>query len=258
MGRGVGWSLANVQFVRDGMAGGANLSLLARSRGWSYSSLEKLVRRIRHGESATRKQRASRVHADVVDRMEEDIQTNPRQSWSDLAVKYECSHNMIRRKLPDRGFHTYKRCKTLKCKTVHHEIPCLCQHHVCSHGFRHARGRGAQSQLGFHTKNWRSDAANWPPAAALFAPGFVANSPDLNPLDYHVWAAWQNEVNKVLKEPFAGQAKNEMEMEAAVSTAWTQVDQNAVKRSIASWPKRLLLCIEKEGGIRPRDARVVD
>ena len=59
---------------------------------------------------------------------------------------------------------------------------------------------------------------------------------------------WQNEVNKVLTERFAGQAKNEMEMKAAVYTAWTQVDQNAVKRSIASWPKRLLLCNEKEGG----------
>ena len=62
MGRGVGWSLADVQFVRDG-AGGANLSLLARSRGWSYSSLEKLVRRTKHGESGTRKPRASRVLA---------------------------------------------------------------------------------------------------------------------------------------------------------------------------------------------------
>ena len=35
MGRGVDWSRADVQFVRDGMAGGANLSLLARSRGWA-------------------------------------------------------------------------------------------------------------------------------------------------------------------------------------------------------------------------------
>ena len=34
------------------------------------------------------------------------------------------------------------------------------------------------------------------------------------------WAAWQNDVNKVLKESFAGQAKNEMEMKAAVYTAW--------------------------------------
>ena len=102
MGRGADWSLADVQVVRDGMAG-ANLSLLARSRGWSYSSLEKLVRRIKHGESSTRKQRASRVHADVVDRMEEDIQTNPRQSWADLAVKYERSRHTVRRKLSDRG-----------------------------------------------------------------------------------------------------------------------------------------------------------
>ena len=95
MGRGVAWSLAGVQFVRDGMAGGANLSLLVRSRGWSYSSDEKLVRRIKHGESGTRKQRASRVHADIVDRMEEDMQTNLRQSWADLAVKYECSRDTV-------------------------------------------------------------------------------------------------------------------------------------------------------------------
>ena len=78
------------------------------------------MRRIKHGEPGTRKQRASRVHADIVDR-KEDIRTNPRQSWTDLVVKYECSRNTIRRKLSDRGFHTYKRCKTLKCKTVHHE-----------------------------------------------------------------------------------------------------------------------------------------
>ena len=107
MGRGADWSLADVQFVRDGMAGGANLSLLARSLDWSYSSLEKLVRRIKHGESGTRKQRASRVHADVVDRREEDSQANPRQSWADLAVKYECSRYTIRRKLSFRtGKHT--------------------------------------------------------------------------------------------------------------------------------------------------------
>ena len=121
MGCGVDCSLADVQFARGGMAGGANLSLLARSRGWSCSSLEKLVRRIKHGESGTRKHRTSRVHTDVVDRMEEDIQTNPRQSWADLAVKYERSRYTIRRKLSDRGFHTYTRCKTLKCKTVHDE-----------------------------------------------------------------------------------------------------------------------------------------
>ena len=82
MENGADWSLADVQFVRDGMAGGANLSLLARSCGWCYNSLEKLVRRMKHGEPGTRKQRASRVHADIVDRMEEDIQTNPRQSWA--------------------------------------------------------------------------------------------------------------------------------------------------------------------------------
>ena len=63
---------------------------------------------------------------------------------------------------------------------------------------------GAPSHSSAMTRNWRSDAANWPPTTTLFTPGFSANSPDLNPLDFHVWAAWQNEVNKVLKERFAG------------------------------------------------------
>ena len=96
MGHGVDWSLADVQFVRDGMAGGAN---------------EKLLRRLKQGESGSRKQRASRVHADVVDRMEEDIQTNPRQSWADLAVKYECSRYTIRRVLTSHK-HTTKHSNT--------------------------------------------------------------------------------------------------------------------------------------------------
>ena len=83
---------------------------------------------------------------------------------------------------------------------------------------------GAPNHSSAMTRNWRSDAANWPPTATLFTPEVPANSPDLKPLDNHVWAAWQNEVNKVLKERFAGQAKDEMEMKAAVYTAWTQVD----------------------------------
>ena len=279
-----------------------------------------------------------------------------------MAVKYECSRYTIRRKLSDRGFHTYKRCKTLKWKTVHHEKRLAqimyarllsgtgktrvrqkvqplrldkivfsdekmlrfgesglsaqsCRVHtkvsrkrdlkpsiVALEGDKFMRGimvaagatldggvwephfvpstvkmaspeyhgllaqnyiPKATAQIGMDfvmqedgepshssamTRNWRSGTANWPPTATLFTPGFPASSPDLNPLDYHVWAAWQSEVNKVLKERFAGHAKNEMEMKAAVHTAWTQVDQNALKRTIASWPKRLHLCIEKEGG----------
>ena len=51
MSRGADWSLADVQFVRDGMACGANLSPLARSCGWFYSSLKKLARRDKLGES---------------------------------------------------------------------------------------------------------------------------------------------------------------------------------------------------------------
>ena len=59
---------------------------------------------------------------------------------------------------------------------------------------------GAPSHSSAMTRNWRSGAANWPQRHS-------ANAPDLNPLDYHVWTAWQNEVNKVLKERFAGHAR---------------------------------------------------
>ena len=40
---------------------------------------------------------------------------------------------------------------------------------------------GAPSHSSTMTRNWRSDAANWPPTATLFTLGFPANSPDLNP-----------------------------------------------------------------------------
>ena len=101
---------------------------------------------------------------------------------------------------------------------------------------------GALSHSSAMTRNWRSDAANWPSHGdtvharipCKFAGSQPARSPRLGGL------AKQGQQS--------AEGANEMEMKAAVSTAWTQVDQNAVKRSIASWPKRLLLCTEKEGG----------
>ena len=60
MGRGADWSLADVQFVRNGMAG-----VVPTSRCWLEAVLgltavlRNLARRTMHGEWGTRKQRAS-------------------------------------------------------------------------------------------------------------------------------------------------------------------------------------------------------
>ena len=121
---------------------------------------------------------------------------------------------------------------------------------------------GAPSHSSAMTRNWRSDAANWPPTATLFTPEFPANSPDLNPFDNHVWAAWQNEVNKVPKERFAGQAKNEMEMKAA--RCLHRLDPGGLKRGEQEHRElaQATPLVHGERGrllrVRPREARVVD
>ena len=135
-------------------------------------------------------------------------------------------------------------CPQLPCRTVFHAFS---QERALNVKVKHGAQLHAQHTRDVHGGP-RSVFSLKLFVQVFFKLGFPANSPDLNPLDYHVWAAWQNQVNKMLKERFAGHAKNEMEMKAAVYTAWTQVDQNAVKRSIVSWPKRLLMCIEKESG----------
>ena len=77
----------------------------------------------------------------------------------------------------------------------------------------------------------------------VWVPHFVPSSVKMASPEHHGLLA-HHYIPKATAR-FAGQVKNEMEMKIVVYTAWTQVDQNAVKRSIASWPKRLLYASKK-------------
>ena len=142
----------------------------------------------------------SREHSGIVDDIEQDAERNSKQSWADLVAKNDCSRYTMRRKLTERGFHTYKSCKTLKCKTVHFER-------------RHSLTRTMHTRLLAGTgkiRLWqRASPLQWDKivfsddkivtfsrselisqncrnhTATLFKSGFLSSSPDFNPLDHH-------------------------------------------------------------------------
>ena len=98
---------------------------------------------------------------------------------------------------------------------------------------------GAPSHAAKSTQQWLAahcpDFINkdaWPP-----------NSLDLNPLDYHVWG-WMLEKYKCLNP----QPKNISELKTALLKIWDDLPQDAVKKSITSFRKRLRACINTGGG----------
>ena len=75
--------------------------------------------------------------------------------------------------------------------------------------------------------------SEWPP-----------NSPDLNPLDYHVWDALSEAVYRERREKFATIA----ELKAAIAAAWEEVSLSTIKRSIDQWKPRLRAVVQADGG----------
>lgn len=88
------------------------------------------------------------------------------------------------------------------------------------------------------TKKWFKD--HWPGVEILQWP---ASSPDLNPMDYAVWGAWE----KVLGgKKFASQA----ELKTAIATAFVQLNLDyaeSLEQSVKDWPKRLRACVDADG-----------
>jgi len=79
------------------------------------------------------------------------------------------------------------------------------------------------------------DKDAWPP-----------NSPDLNPLDYHVWG-WMLDKFNCLNP----QSKNIPELKTALLMTgglWDELPQEAIRKSIASFRERLRACINARGG----------
>ena len=72
----------------------------------------------------------------------------------------------------------------------------------------------------------------WPP-----------NSPDLNPLDYHVWGAMLEAYQKLHPKP-----KTIAELKEAVQMIWNSLPQGPIDKAVKNFAKRLKACVKAEGG----------
>ena len=72
----------------------------------------------------------------------------------------------------------------------------------------------------------------WPP-----------NSPDFNPLDYHVWGAMLEAYHKLQPKP-----KTISEMKIALQQIWTDLPQTPINKAVNDFRKRLSACISSGGG----------
>ena len=76
------------------------------------------------------------------------------------------------------------------------------------------------------------------------ADGWPPHSPDLNPLDYHVWGELRERVYRGRREPFASLE----ELTAAAVAAWKAIPLENVRKAIDRFRPRLDLVAEAEGG----------
>jgi len=72
----------------------------------------------------------------------------------------------------------------------------------------------------------------WPP-----------NSPDLNPLDYHVWGAKLQAFHKLQSKP-----KTTPELKNALQQIWDDLPQTTINKAINDFRKRLNACVSADGG----------
>ena len=70
-----------------------------------------------------------------------------------------------------------------------------------------------------------------------------ANSPDLSPLDYSLWALWDAEVQKSVGDSSPTVAQ----LRAAIVQAHGRLDPAVVRRSVEAWPSRLQACLDAGG-----------
>ena len=72
----------------------------------------------------------------------------------------------------------------------------------------------------------------WPP-----------NSPDLSPLDFHVWGAMLTEYNKLQPKP-----KTAAELLTVLQKIWDSLPQDSIEKAVLSFRKRLQACVRANGG----------
>ena len=80
-------------------------------------------------------------------------------------------------------------------------------------------------------------------------PDFIAkdqwppNSPDLNPLDFHVWGAMLHRYQQLHPKP-----QNVQQLKAALQRIWDDLPLKGIQAAVTAVRKRLAACIEAEGG----------
>lgn len=94
------------------------------------------------------------------------------------------------------------------------------------------RSNSTQEFLTQHTPSF-VPADAWPP-----------NSPDVNPLDYHVWGELQQRVYAGRSDAFGSLA----ELEAAAKQAWREIPMDNITKAIERFRGRLQLVAENDGG----------
>jgi len=70
----------------------------------------------------------------------------------------------------------------------------------------------------------------WPP-----------NSPDLNPVDYHVWSILEQQVYRT-------RIHDVNHLKTRLVEEWQKFDQKIIDRVIKQWRPRLRSCIQQGGG----------
>jgi len=106
--------------------------------------------------------------------------------------------------------------------------------HLASYFNRTARLHTRESWLDWIATNCSEFIGKdeWPP-----------NSPDLNPLDYHVWGAMLESYKSFQPKP-----ENIDELKKVPPLILDQLPQDLINKAILSFPKRLRACVKGGGG----------
>ena len=96
----------------------------------------------------------------------------------------------------------------------------------CSHTFVLPHSTGSSACPEFIKKD------EWPP-----------NSPDLNPLNYHVWGTMLEKYKAYTPKP-----TNKAELKTVLEAIWEDLPQDVLDQAVLAFRKRLQACIHAEGG----------
>jgi len=67
------------------------------------------------------------------------------------------------------------------------------------------------------------------------------NSPDLNPVDYVIWSVMQERL-------YQTRVHDIDELRQCLITVWCELEQRIVDEASDQWRRRLLACVDAEGG----------